>query len=270
MKKTLTFDKPSRLPSFELVIGWSFPFNMVDSSLVGAPEEQNRTSPHHVQVSATLELVAVWGFYFAGGVYEQSENDNYKLMKVLFEHGKRYVVKKLQDTGELAQVEKLELNTSSPEMRDRFDPSRIQDPVGVILEVDAAVNTSQSQMADEKPSGGVSIGNVTGGITNSVIAGGDVTIGKLSSLGTQSSAQTQYPVGISSHEILAKLHQNIATYFGDEELRSLCFDLGVDYADLPARNKDGMARELVAYMEHRSRIPELIEMCRKLRPNVEW
>jgi hypothetical protein len=69
---------------------------------------------------------------------------------------------------------------------------------------------------------------------------------------------------------LAHLHQNIAAYFGDEELRSLCFDLGVDYADLPASNKDGAARELVAHMERRGRIAELVEMCRRLRPDVEW
>ncbi len=121
-------------------------------------------------------------------------------------------------------------------------------------------------MADEKPSGGVSIGNVSGGITNNVIAGGDVAIGGTFPRPDKPPAPTEaFPT-----EKLAKLHQNIAAYFGDEELRSLCFDLDVDYADLPASNKDGMARELVAYMERRGRIPELVEMCRKLRPNVEW
>ena len=121
-------------------------------------------------------------------------------------------------------------------------------------------------MADEKPSGGVSIGNVAGGITNSIIAGGDVTIGGASPHPDKPLASAE----ASPTETLARLHQNIAAYFGDEELRSLCFDLGVDYADLPASNKDGMARELVAHMERRGRIPELVAVCRKLRPNVEW
>jgi len=70
--------------------------------------------------------------------------------------------------------------------------------------------------------------------------------------------------------LLAWLHQNIASCFGDEELRLLCFDLGVDYADLPAEGKDGKARELVGHMERRGRTSELAETCRKLRPNVEW
>ena len=121
-------------------------------------------------------------------------------------------------------------------------------------------------MADEKPSGGVSIGNVSGGITNSIIGGGDVTIGGASPHPDKPLASAE----VSPNETLAKLHQNIAAFFGDEELRSLCFDLGVDYADLPAEGKDGKARELVAYLERREHIPELVEICRKLRPNVEW
>lgn len=120
-------------------------------------------------------------------------------------------------------------------------------------------------MANEKPSGGVSIGNVEGSITGSIIAGGDVTIG-----GASPQPMSPVPGEASLSEKLAKLHQNVAASFGDEELRSLCFDLGVDYADLPAEGKDGKARELVASLERRGRVPELVKMCRKLRPNVEW
>ena len=122
-------------------------------------------------------------------------------------------------------------------------------------------------MDDGKQSSGVTIGNVSGGITGSIIAGGDVSIGGAAKSGHQA---PEAKAASTPTSLLAQLHQNIAAYFGDEELRSLCFDLGVDYADLPAENKDGKARELVAYMEHRSCIPELVEMCRKLRPTVEW
>ena len=125
-------------------------------------------------------------------------------------------------------------------------------------------------MADDKSSGGVSIGNVTGGITHSTIAGGDVTLGGLSPRPDPSPAPDGALAKASPPEKLAKLHQNIAACFGDQELRSLCFDLGVDYADLPAEGKDGKARELVAHMERRGRLSELVEMCRKSRPHVEW
>ncbi len=167
MKMTLTVAQPSQLAFSGDITGWSFPFNMVDSSLVGTPEEQSRTYPHYVQVSATLELVLRWGFYLAtfDGMDEQSKND---LMKVLFEHGKRYVIKKLRDTGELATIEKLDLNTSTPEARDRFDPSRIKDPVGVTLVVDVG-----AQQPAPRPTSGVTI------IAQSVNIGGDVAVGDI-------------------------------------------------------------------------------------------
>lgn len=227
MKKTLTFDQPSRLPFWGPAIGWSFPFNMVDSSFVGAPEEKSRTSPHHVQVTATSKLVAVWGFYLAGGVSEQSENDNYNLMKVLFEHGKRYVAKKLRDTGELALIEELKLDTSTPEARDRFDPSRIQDPVGATLEVDAAVNIGQTLekigVVSEKP---------------------------------------------SERQLLIQLRQILATRFDDEELRTLSFDLGLDYDSLRGEGKANKAREVVDYFNRRNRIPDLVKAIEEQRPDI--
>jgi hypothetical protein len=44
------------------------------------------------------------------------------------------------------------------------------------------------------------------------------------------------------------LHDLIDTFFGDEDLRKLCFELGgvYDYENLPGRTKHDKARELVA------------------------
>ncbi len=58
-------------------------------------------------------------------------------------------------------------------------------------------------------------------------------------------------------EQLSQLRQIIIDHYNDEELRTLCADLGVDYDSLPAQGKVGKARELVAYCERRGRIPEL-------------
>ncbi|MEI2612231.1 MAG: hypothetical protein V9G20_26640 [Candidatus Promineifilaceae bacterium] len=65
---------------------------------------------------------------------------------------------------------------------------------------------------------------------------------------------------------LASLHQQLTILFSEGELRNLCFDLGVDYESLPARSKDGKARELIAHMQRNSRLSELITMGRQLRP----
>ena len=67
----------------------------------------------------------------------------------------------------------------------------------------------------------------------------------------------------------ADLRQKIAASFDKEELRTLCFDLGIEHEDLP-ESKDGMARELVAHCQRTARIPKLVAACQVLRPEVSW
>jgi nucleoside phosphorylase len=71
-------------------------------------------------------------------------------------------------------------------------------------------------------------------------------------------------------ERLAQLLENVGLYFDLEELRTLCFDLGVDYDSLRGEGKGAKARELLALFDRSGRIPELIEACAKRRPNVAW
>jgi hypothetical protein len=69
---------------------------------------------------------------------------------------------------------------------------------------------------------------------------------------------------------LAQLRQNLAEYFGDSELRDVCFDLGVSYDDLGGESKADKARELVAHLDRRGRLEELVALCSRLRPLVSW
>jgi formylglycine-generating enzyme required for sulfatase activity len=68
----------------------------------------------------------------------------------------------------------------------------------------------------------------------------------------------------------AKLRRNLRTCFDESELRDLCFDIGIDYDSLRGEGKGDKARELVAYLERRGRLSELIEVCEELRPKVPW
>ena len=68
----------------------------------------------------------------------------------------------------------------------------------------------------------------------------------------------------------AKLRQTLADSFSEDELRDLCFDLGVDYENLPGAGKSGKARELIAYAQRRGSLDKLVEQARQLRPNAEW
>ncbi len=69
---------------------------------------------------------------------------------------------------------------------------------------------------------------------------------------------------------LIKVRQILAVNFNEGELRTLCFDLGIDYDSLPATGKSDKARELIAYCERHSRLNELVAIGKHLRPNISW
>jgi formylglycine-generating enzyme required for sulfatase activity len=60
------------------------------------------------------------------------------------------------------------------------------------------------------------------------------------------------------------------THFDDEELRTLAFDLQVDYDALPARGKAGKTRELIALIQRSGRVSELVEIAAEMRPRIDW
>jgi internalin A len=58
--------------------------------------------------------------------------------------------------------------------------------------------------------------------------------------------------------------------FSDNELRDMCFELCVDYEELPGEGKSGKARELISYLDRRGRLAELVAVGKRLRPDVGW
>lgn len=73
----------------------------------------------------------------------------------------------------------------------------------------------------------------------------------------------------SEREYLIQLRQILTTRFSQEELRALCFDLGVDYDSLPGEGTFGKATQLVAHYERRNAVPALAKRCIELRPDVK-
>ncbi len=69
---------------------------------------------------------------------------------------------------------------------------------------------------------------------------------------------------------LVQLHQILTERFSAEELRTFCFNLDVDYDDLPAIGRADKARELVAYLERHDRILDCLEVGKRLRPDIPW
>lgn len=73
-----------------------------------------------------------------------------------------------------------------------------------------------------------------------------------------------------AQQYLSAIHQLLVRYYSAEELRSLCFRVGVDYDDLPASGRANKARELVTHLDRRGRLTELQAAVQAERPNAVW
>jgi hypothetical protein len=69
----------------------------------------------------------------------------------------------------------------------------------------------------------------------------------------------------------SNLLKTIDTSFSHEELRTLCFELGIDHERFP--NNEGKVpfiRELISFYERQGKLSELIEALEAKRPDREW
>jgi len=67
-----------------------------------------------------------------------------------------------------------------------------------------------------------------------------------------------------------KIRQNLTNYFNESELQALCFNLNIDFDDIPGNNKEAKARELIIYCERAGKLQELLLRCKELRSNADW
>ncbi|MHC4464744.1 MAG: hypothetical protein ACYS30_25435, partial [Planctomycetota bacterium] len=68
----------------------------------------------------------------------------------------------------------------------------------------------------------------------------------------------------------SRLRSTITRFFDDEELRTLCFDLGISYDGLRGDGHAGKVREFVAYVFRRQREVELLELIAHQRPGNQF
>jgi internalin A len=69
---------------------------------------------------------------------------------------------------------------------------------------------------------------------------------------------------------LSTLRKFLIERLNDEELKELCFELHVDYESLGGEGKKGKARELISALDRRHRIPDLVEIGKRLRADIPW
>ncbi len=73
-----------------------------------------------------------------------------------------------------------------------------------------------------------------------------------------------------SSRYLSDLHKQIDQRFNLEEIRSLCFDLGVDFDNVAGEGKSARIRELILQLARRDELQRLIDQLRRERSNVNW
>ena len=89
-------------------------------------------------------------------------------------------------------------------------------------------------------------------------------------LSTVQPSSSQNPSNTLANERLPDLLELLVKRFSEDELKTLCFHLQIDYDDLPADGKTGKARELISFLDRRERVPELIKIGNNLRPDIDW
>ncbi|MEM9773945.1 MAG: hypothetical protein AAF902_05160 [Chloroflexota bacterium] len=68
-----------------------------------------------------------------------------------------------------------------------------------------------------------------------------------------------------------RMRENIIKGFSLNELKDLCFDLNIEYENLPDHDhKPGLARELVGYLGRDGRLEEFLAICQAERPELVW
>lgn len=74
-------------------------------------------------------------------------------------------------------------------------------------------------------------------------------------------------MNLEQHQLI-ELHETLASRFDESELRTLCFNLQVDYDDLPGAGKTDKARELVGHFERRNQLSKLVAAILAYRPDI--
>ncbi|MCP4418992.1 MAG: AAA family ATPase, partial [Chloroflexi bacterium] len=82
--------------------------------------------------------------------------------------------------------------------------------------------------------------------------------------------KTAVPINIPppSGAELARIRHTLVNSFDLDEMRTLCFDLGMDFESLPGQSKPAKAREMVNYWRNRQDISKLTEAIRIERGDI--
>jgi hypothetical protein len=81
---------------------------------------------------------------------------------------------------------------------------------------------------------------------------------------------TQVPPAADATTHASALRRILVERFDLEELRTLCFDLSIDYDALRGEGKEARARELIAHLQRRRQLDQLTSYIRQHRPDIQF
>jgi hypothetical protein len=73
-----------------------------------------------------------------------------------------------------------------------------------------------------------------------------------------------------SESLRIQLYQILSQRFSEQELRILCFFVGLEYDDLEGKGRAGKAMELITYFERRHQLSRLVEAVVQTREDIIW
>jgi hypothetical protein len=83
-------------------------------------------------------------------------------------------------------------------------------------------------------------------------------------------ASSSLPANMYELKYLIALRKLLIDRLNEQNLRDLCFDLGVNYEDLGGSGRAGKVRELVDYVRRRRIFPKLLDVGKGLRDDIVW
>lgn len=142
----------------------------------------------------------------------------------------------------------------------------------LILSNTTESNKSIGDRTDQQPTSiNFSNINVGGNFTANLfdVAGGNqtttTTTTTITQQGSSSTAAATSQPPITNKVELSKL---IRRHYDLGEFKSLCFELQVEYDDLPGETLTNRVEALVEYLERRGRVQELLKLIKQQRPNA--
>ena len=125
MKKYyLKFLDPYEIPTSRDAFEISYSYQIVDGEFYEKPEQDFYTKTNYLKIGITGRMDASW----------RAKDENFNLIKVLFEYGKRHIIQKLKDNT-LQEKEDLIISSNTYPDKCPFDSSKLENPNNKWIEV---------------------------------------------------------------------------------------------------------------------------------------